>query len=677
MLSSRPGAAVMLSLLAAACGRSEIPGVQVKMSLDRSNDFFAAPMPSVDLQGPGGRYDLSRFPGRDEADFLGVAFELIEEEADGAGLASAVFFQLTGAVDEDLLPDIFASVREDSAVFLLNVDDPNSPQYLERHPIDVEFRARDAGRHGTANQLSLLPLQGAPLRPHTLYAAVVLRDLGDPDGHLLGVSPTMMRLAAGRRPEDLDAEDFKAFERALEALVADGIRLDHIAGLAVFETSDPTAQTRAVREYALANHLPRLGDALEVSDFFEDYCTFHTTVEMPVYQDGDPPYFSGGGRWRFDTLGRPILRGHQPANVWITIPRQVMPEGGFPLAVFVRTGGGGERPLVDRGTSVDPTFNGPVEPGTGPALWFARAGYAGISIDGPHGGLRNPQGWDEQLLVFNFLNPAALRDNIRQSALELSLIPAMLAGWSFDASACEGVSALRGEAEVYFDPERSALMGHSTGATIAPLAVALEPHFRGLILSGAGGSYIQNIMEKQSPYPILPFAEASLGYGEDEHLYTQAPLLSIVQWAADPADPVAYMREIVHEPGTEFPRHVLMLQGIVDTYNPPPIANAASLALGLDLAGPALDAQSPALDEFRSLSQLLGLAGRSQVRLPAQGNVGGGITAVVVQHEEDGIQDGHEVAFQRPAPKYQYQCFLRTLGPGPPLVPKGEDPRCE
>jgi hypothetical protein len=65
-----------------------------------------------------------------------------------------------------------------------------------------------------------------------------------------------------------------------------------------------------------------------------------------------------------------------------------MPATGFPLVVLSRTGAGGNRPLVDRGR--DAVAGGPAAvAGTGPGQSFARVGFAGISIDGPHTGLRN------------------------------------------------------------------------------------------------------------------------------------------------------------------------------------------------------------------------------------------------------------------------------------------------
>ena len=66
-----------------------------------------------------------------------------------------------------------------------------------------------------------------------------------------------------------------------------------------------------------------------------------------------------------------------------------------------------------------------------------------------------------------------------------------------------------------------------------------------------------------------------------------------------------------------------MLQGIVDHYILPSIANATSLALGLDEAGPAYEPATPSSrSSARRRSQtLLPLAGRDALALPATGNV--------------------------------------------------------
>ena len=44
------------------------------------------------------------------------------------------------------------------------------------------------------------------------------------------------------------------------------------------------------------------------------------------------------------------------------------------------------------------------------------------------------------------------------------------------------------------------------------------------------------------------------------------------------------------------------------------------------------------------------------------------VVLVVVQHLEDGVQDGHEVMFQLEAAKAQYEHFLATARTGVPWV---------
>ena len=642
----------------------EVAGTQVVMDFSRAEGLFDAPLPSPDLLRDDGTWDLAGFPGRGDVSLADAILTLVEEDTGGAGLSSPVFFRTTA--DPGPLPDVHASVRPDSPVFLLDID-PESPSHLTRHPIDAAYHA-EGGPYGASRLLSLLPVQGFPLRPATRYAAVVLRELGDADGEPLGVSLTLAQLAAGVRPEALPGGAFSHYRMGLEALAEAGVEATRVAGLAVFSTAAPTDQANRVFEHASAEP-PDAAHPVALRETFDDFCSFETRLTVPVYQRGVPPYLDGGGRWAFDASGQPVVQRAVAARAWLSLPRRPMPEAGFPLVVFVRTGGGGDRPLLDRGVRVTPGAK--TEPGSGPARELARVGWAGISVDGPHGGERNVSGMDEQLLMFNLLNPAAMRDNVRQSALETALLPPWLERLRVDATGCPGVGG-----EVRFDLSRLTLMGHSMGATVAPLALHLQPAFRAVILSGAGASWLENVIHKRSPLVVKDLAEAMIGYRAAGHaLHRHDPLLGMLQWGGDASDPLSYLRTLVREPGEGGPRHVLMLQGLLDTYILPPIANAASLAAGLDLAGEAIDATHPGAAGFAPLGDLLELGGRERVALPVRGNRG--VTAVVVQHPEDGIEDGHEVVFQSEAPKRQYRCFLQTLTDAAPTVPASDGRGCD
>ena len=643
-----------LAVLALACSEPQaVPGTTVRLDFGARGELYAAPVPSEHLRSDAGAITLSGFPNPGRVDLVAAARRLIEADADGFGLTSAIYLPLTGPLAETSLPGLFESTTDTARAFVVAIDS-GSPDFGVRAPVLARFLA-DPGPFGAPNLLALLPLQGRPLRPKTTYAAVLLRSAHDAAGEALGVSLAMAQLAAGVRPEGLGERAFAEYRRALETLERLGTPREVIAGLAVFTTGDPAAAMQALVDVVRAEPSPQPEGPLALSEVFEDFCVYTSTLALPDFQEGTPPFTEAGGGIQLDASGRPILQRHARSRLVLTVPRRPMPQTGYPTAVFIRTGGGGDRPLVDRG--VRALEGGPaVEPGEGPARYFARAGFAGASIDGPHGGLRNPRGADEQFLVFNVFNPVALRDNLRQSALELALLAHVLEQLELDASACPGA----GSPNTRLDATRLALMGHSMGASIAPLVLATEPRYRAAILSGAGASWIENVLHKERPLPVRGIAELTLGYTDEGRPITaHDPALSLIQWAGEAADPPLYARQIIHE--AEAPRHVLMFQGIVDRYIMPPIANALSLSLGLDLAGPALEP---------SLGELLPLSGRREVPLPARGNLPGGVTGLVVQHAEDGVEDGHEVVFQTEAPKRQYRCFLESLVRGEaPRVP--------
>lgn len=638
------------SLLGACSGSSSesVGGVVVNMDFRRETGFYSAPFPSDERQADDGRIDISGYPNPDKIGFVEQTLDVIREDVRGFGIASAVFFTLSAPPDVTRLPDAFASVADGAPVFLISVTP--GPDYLRRYPVDVSYAA-DGGPFGALNLLSLLPVQGMALRPKTTYAAVVLRNLRSADGKPLGVSSGMAALAAGRRPAGLTETAFTRYRDALAALAEAGVASRSIAGLAVFTTGEPAAEMEVFRKDVLAQPRPQPESAFALAATYETFCEYQSTVQMPVYQAGTPPFDSSGGNWTVDEAGKPVLQGHEQAKFIVTVPRAAAPAAGYPTVVVVRTGGD---PLVHRG--VHPVAHGAAEPGSGPASEFAKEGYAGVTIDGPHGGLRNVTKGDEQVLMFNILNPRAMRDNVRQSALETILTAHMLDDVTIDASGCPGVGAT-----VKLDTTKLALMGHSMGATVAQPAMAYEPRFKGLILSGAGASWLANLIYKQKPLNVPQIAELVLNYGKyDRKLTEQDPVVSLVQWAGDQSDAPAYNQRMTE-------RNILMLQGIVDHYIMPPIANASSLSLGLDLAGTPLDADTAEIASLRPLEPLLAFSGRKRVEYPVQGNHGKA-TAVVAQYREDGIEDGHEVAFQTEAPKLQYRCFLRSLLHGTPVV---------
>ena len=627
-----------------------------------SGDLWDAPWPDERMRRDDGGIALSGFPNPLRARIVDDLTSVLDG-AEGFAVSGTIFFPLSAPIDEGSLPDVHQSTGGDATVFLVDVDPDGAPG--TRAPIEVRFLP-DGGPNAVRNVLALQPLQGRPLAANRMYAAVVTTGVRTALDTPLGVAASTAGLVEGDPPAGLPAAAATAHADALDALRAAGVDDGSIAAMAVFRTWDPTAGLRAAQAQLAADAPPAAESDFTAAEVFDDYCVFRTTLTMPDFQSGEAPYLTEGGTWTRDAGGQLVEQRAATANVWVTLPRGAMPAEGFPTAVFVRTGGGGDRPLIDRGPRAEPG-GASIAEGTGPALPFARAGWAGLMVDGPLGGLRNTDGWDEQFAIFNINNIAGLRDNVRQSALELIHLARFVPTVAIDASSCPGLTTPGGDSVVTLDDGQLAIMGHSMGATIAPLAVALEPAYRATILSGAGGSWIRNVIYKESPVAVRPAAENLLRYtARGLTLHAFDPALTLLQWAGEPADPQVY--PMVDD------RHVLMFQGILDTYIPPPVANPLSLALELDQAGDALD--ETLADRFTPLGDLIDLSGGEHIALPASGNADGA-TRVVVQHLEDGVEDGHEIVFQRPEPQLQYRCFLQTMRAGAPRVPASDATGCE
>jgi predicted small lipoprotein YifL len=621
-------------------------------------DFWAAPWPADRRRDADGRDPLAGFPNPARTPLVEQLVE-IGRGLDGYGVSSGVFVPVSAALDPASLPGVAESRAPGASGFVLDVD-PRSTTPGARHPVRLTYRAA-VGDFDAPHALVALPVQGAPLRAGWRYALVVSTQVRTADGAPLAPSALVSAVAAAG--DAALAPDAAAWRAAIDN---SELPTDQIAAVVPFTTHDPTAGLHA----AWAAREPDavvLDAPFACTETFDRYCVFSTTATIRNFQHGQPPFLEEGGAWRLDEGGVPVEAERMPTRLFVTRPTGEAPDAGFPAVLFVRTGGGGDRPLIDRGVRPMPGGGAPV--GSGLADDFAQVGWAGVQIDGPHGGPRNVSRGDEQFLMFNINNPLALRDNVRESAIELALLLEELPALLRDLPDCDGIPHT-GDA---IDADRLVLFGHSMGATIAPLVAAVSPRLTGLLLSGAGGSWIENVVHKQLPLPTRPIAEALLGYRPGT-LDVYDPVLSLLQWVGEPADPQVYAHEVVRARRDDAPGpHTLMIQGIADTYILPSIANALSLPLGLQLAGDAIEdtqAESAAFEPLLDTAASLGIDA-GPLAFPVSGNVAGESgthTAVVVQRPEDGIEDGHEVVFQREDAQATLRCFLATLGDGLPVV---------
>jgi len=622
----------LAALCGAGCGVSAIDGTRARDGFARTDEVWAGPFPRPALFDDAGRPRLDAFPNPGAVSLVDHTLRLLSETV-GASQSGGVFFPFDGPLDA-------ASLTIENAGIL-------AVSGASRPPVRVAFRV-DGGPFGAPNLLVILARSGVLLAPDTEHVAFVTREVRAADGTPIGRSQVMADLLADRENAGISAEFRLRAAAAVRALEAAGIPRDSVAALTVFRTGNAAADFSRVVAHDRTLTTPAPG-TFEKVESFEKFCVYRALVEQRVYQRGTPPFASSGGDWRFDASGIPVVDHVETARVFVTIPRKTPSNSMLPIALFVRTGGGGDRPLIDRGLRAEPL--GDTTPGTGPANWFADAGWAGVQVDGPHGGPRNVSNGDEQFLMFNVLNPAALRDNVRQSALELVRLLDGIGSWRLDASDCEGVGSSGNSLQ--FDASRAVVLGHSMGATIAPLVLAETSGVAATILSGAGASYLENVVHKEKPIAVKPVAEELLGYSTaGRSLDVFDPVLSLVQWAADPADPPAYLARVPDRTAA------LVFQGIVDHYILPPMANALALPMSLRPAGQTYDRTDPRLANYEPISSLL--PAEAPRALPVDDALDSG-ARVLVQLEQDAIEDGHEVMYQRPEAARAVSCFLGKL----------------
>lgn len=647
---------------AASCGSHDaapppraIAGVTARFDLAAEAGFYDLPFPNDVDREPDGTLDLHDFPipASSPVAFLLRRYVGLADRATGAGPNSALFLAFDGSIDPASLPSSpSASLAAESSLQLVDVD-PASPAFGKRLPLTWKFRA-EAQTYGPANLLAVLPHLGFPLRRATRYAAIVTREARGADGAPLGSPLALEELKRGRAPAGAGHRGAAALALYIPAFVAlerAGVARERIAAMTVFTSQDAVAGAVALRRWSLANE-PESAPLtpLARTDVFADYCVYESRVRVPIFQDGASPYALEGGEIHFDGAGAPLVQRHEDVSFAVTVPRGTpMPAAGWPILLYEHGGSGTYREVIERGALPDPA------PGSGPAQVLARRGIAAFGKDGATNVNRgNPTGG---LLFFNFLNPVAFRDNVRQSAFEQTVAVRLLRALAFDARDCPGAdSSAAADGLVRYDPAHVLFMGHSTGSTVGPVFVAVEPAVEGAIFSGSGVSYIRQVQYKSQPLPLAPVVRLLLAPGEE--LDDFRPFLTVIQTAWEEAEPLSYEPFIVREPldGARS-RNVFASFGILDTYNPPRAENPGAAALGLDAVAPPVD------DAIRDE---LSLSGHAVVEAPVRGNVTGAdgapVTAAVRQYRADAATgEGHYVLFQLDEGKHDYGCFLATL----------------
>jgi hypothetical protein len=464
----------------------------------------------------------------------------------------------------------------------------------------------------------------------------------------------VLGVTASSRPETATARE--AVAPALAELERAGIEKSHIVQLAVFTTTDPTAELFAARDDLRANvPAPTLHpDGLAVHQTTADFDEYTGSYgPSPNYQEGKLPFaqYGDGGAFK-QKDGHPTAVDLFDARFSLTVPNATacpMPSAGYPIVLYAHGTGGNYRSYVNDGT----------------ARALAKRCLASMGVDQIFHGTR--PGADPakvELLFFNFQNIAAARYNGRQSALD----EVQRARLFTESGAKIPASVSTTGSDVLLDGTKLMFFGHSQGGLNGPLYLAADDSARGGVLSGSSSLILITLLEKTKPSPsvagLVKTVFLALGGDEGDELSVFHPALSLAQTIVDPVDPVHYARYDQASPRAGFaPKSVYMTEGINpdgtgDSYAPPHGIEVQALAMGLPLMLPAV----------RPIAEAA-WGGPAPVAIPKDGlsgNLGGGkASGVLAQWAVPAGEDGHFVIFDVAAAQDQAAEFLRNLAGDP------------
>ena len=607
-----------------------------------SDDFFSYPFPSDLRVTERGTPDLSGFP-TDYAilDLITPAIEVIENGPQGFSPLSTVYFSFEETIDPETLPTtVDESLEIDASAFILDIT-PESPTFGERLPVLVDYN-EDEGLYRPAMTVTIHPLYEFPMRVSTTYAAVLTDSVTGPGETALEAPSEIAALAEYTTSQEAPPY----FEDLVATLSDQDYPVDSILAATVFTTSDPMAELAAIRDWMGSELEPPTAEGVFRNTEREPnsgrYLVFEGVFDSEEFFGGQAPYLElGEGIISADATGEPTSRSDVELTFALSVPPGEMPEAGWPVVLY------------SHGLGED--YSGFIRVAAGP---MATRGIAVLGINPPLQGDRNPTNLGDRDLILQLTisNIAAGREILRQGVFDtIRALRLVRSEFRID-------SEITGGDEIRLDGERVAFMGHSEGAQIGALLLAVEPTIHPAVLSEGGGGAAITLFELDLPdFDVAQAVELALGIsGGIEEFDRYHPAVSVViQPLTDPADPLHGAPKVFLEPVDGSPHSVLMIEGFLDPLTPPPSIEALASAMGLPIGEPV----------EREIEGLI-LQGIDSVALPASGNLADGqATGALLQFPED----GHYMVYQNTAIRKRLFDFLESALAGDPVVEPAEE----
>jgi hypothetical protein len=559
---------------------------------------------------------------------------------DGFGLRPVVEFFVDGDLDPASIP---AATSALAAVAVVDVD-PASPERGRAIAMDWKYFPERGVLAGS-------PTSGAILREGTRYAAVITSAIRDAGGEPVRRSSALAGLAKHER--------WRTTAEALAELEPQ--TAEPIAGIAVFTTQHASAPVVAAREVMLGLPPPELaftnpdllfttparldqilGRATRAGDgpraglerwgndnptgIAHDHVGVIATGELTIARfrgDDTGTDLPGDETFQLDAAGVPRLVAIESIPITIILPAAAPPSAGYPVVVYGH-GLGASRdqllsfaePLTSQGyalVGIDMAGHG--------SRYAASDRFANMASQLPMftGVAATPDGFGDttgQTTQFDFfegfLSVSAVRDSIRQSALDLSRVVQLVRRPDLDLSALGATAKL--------DARRVVYLAESFGTVVGTVFAAIEPDVDLYVLDVPGGGILDLILPASPEIAqiAVPFVETL--YNPATPLDRWNPLIGLMQAVIDGGDPLTYAPHVLRDrftlAGAQLgPRSVIAIEVVGDQV----LSNLGTDALAGELG---LHALEPHLEIP---------PGMASVAAPAAANVDGQ-TAVLVQY---------------------------------------------
>ncbi|HEU0030530.1 MAG TPA: alpha/beta hydrolase [Kofleriaceae bacterium] len=605
--------------LAALVACSDPAGVTVKLKIgDTAPAYGETPFPT-DAVREGDR--LGTIAGLDA--IVGHKADLVTAHVaalDGFGLRPMVEFFVDGDLDPGSIPTRTATL--DDAVGLVDVD-PASPERGRVIAMDWRY---DADRQVVAGATA----SGVVLREGTRYAAYVTTQLRAADGAALEPAPALGSLAAHDR-----------WRTTADALAELG--RDDVAGITVLTTQHASAPLVAARS-ALAELPPPVLAFDNPAVIFKGQAALDRVMGQAARATDGPR--AGLERWGSDNPsgiahdhvgvvatgtitiarfrgddtktelpddetfavaaeGTPKLVAIEAIPITIILPATAPPQAGYPVVIYGH-GLGASRdqllafaePLTSQGyalVGIDMFGHGSrFDPHDAITNMSSRPEFTGV-VSLPDG-FGDTTGPTTQLDFFEgFLNVAAVRDSIRQSALDLSRVVQLLRQPALDLSALGANARL--------DPTKIAYLGESFGTVVGTVFAAIEPDIDLYVLDVPGGGILDLILPNSPEISTLALPLIEGIYNPRGTVGRFHPLIHLMQAVMDGADPLTYAPHVLRDRFTIAgeplgPRSLVAIEVVGDQVLSNRGTDALAQALGLAALSPHLDIPDgvPSLD---------------------------------------------------------------------------------